>query len=96
LIFYQIYGFLAITFEPETLERQSIAQKTQIIAQFPIKLESKIDSFGWGPGPDDLGQKGLNLPHYPTYDVTHKRPETQNLQIKKKSKLEDSSHLLRV
>jgi len=32
LIFYQIYGFLAITFEPETLGSQSKAQKTRITA----------------------------------------------------------------
>jgi len=27
-VFYQSYGFLAITFQPETLESQSKAQKT--------------------------------------------------------------------
>jgi len=26
-------------------------------------LSQKIISCGWGPGPDDLGQKCLNLPH---------------------------------
>jgi len=26
-------------------------------------LSQKISSCGWGPGPDGLGQKGLNLPH---------------------------------
>jgi len=32
LAFCKIYGFLIITLEPETLESQSSAQKTQILA----------------------------------------------------------------
>jgi len=32
LIFYQIHGFFAITFEPETPESHSKAQKSRIIA----------------------------------------------------------------
>jgi len=26
-------------------------------------LSQKIGSCSWGPGSDDLGQKGINLPH---------------------------------
>jgi len=28
---------------------------------FFLKKETKIGSRSWGPGPDDVGQKGLNL-----------------------------------
>jgi len=40
-------------------------------------------------GPDDLGQKDLNLPYYPTCDITHNKPATKNFQNFLKSKLED-------
>jgi len=43
-----IINFLALTFEPKMLDVQSNALNTHIIAQFPLKFDSK--NCRWRPG----------------------------------------------
>jgi len=59
---------MAITFEPETLESQRLKRLKNLTKILP--------PCGWGQGPNEFGQKAQT---YPTYDVTHRKPETQNL-----------------
>jgi len=89
-----IFLLWAITFEPEMLESPSKAQKNLDYSLVSTKkLSQKIPSSSWHPGPVNFDKNGLNLL---TYDVTHKKTEIQNFTIKKKSKQEDLTHLLRV
>ena len=37
-------------------------------------LSQKISSFSWGPGPDKLGQKGLNQPHLWCHSQKYQNP----------------------
>jgi len=43
-------------------------------------LSQNFCSSSCGLGPDDLGQKGLNLSHYPNCDIINKKYKTQNFQ----------------
>jgi len=74
-IFCRKLGFRAIVLTPVILEIQSRPLGTQILAQFPKKLESKNSPFGCRPRPCKLGQKCENTR---TCDVTHRELQTQN------------------
>jgi len=49
LIFYQICGFLSITFEPETLESHQRLKRLELQRSFHEKLESKNWLLRLGP-----------------------------------------------
>jgi len=65
-----------ITFEPETLDSRSKAQKTRTRAWFPIRTSAKYFGLAVGPRPGDMSQNGpkttslltslLNKPQAPT------------------------------
>jgi len=86
--FYPNLVFLAITFEPETLE----SQRSERLMDFDLvsskNLSETLPSCGWGPGHNNLGQKDVgNLP--PTYDITHKKMKPKS---KKKFSLQTKRH----
>jgi len=81
--------FFGITFEPETLETQSRALKTRIIAWNPIKLWATISArrIGWWSHQN-------NHKTYPNHDHMDPKPQTQILKnIFFSSKLQDVTSL---
>jgi len=48
-------------FEPEPLDTQSQTQDSDFSLISTKYLSETLPSYGWGVGPDNLGQKGLNL-----------------------------------
>jgi len=78
--FTQMYSF-GHFFEPATLESQSNAQKTRILVKFPLKIWVKQFPLAVGAqGPVTSAKKAYT---YPTYDVSHKKLETQNFKTPK-------------
>ena len=52
-----------MTFVPETLASHPISQKTDFSLVSSKNFSEILPSNGLGPGPDDVGQKGLILLH---------------------------------
>jgi len=59
---YQDLDFCQILFGHKMLDGQPTAIKMWIFAWFSIKIDTKIGSWGWDPGPSGVGKKCLNPP----------------------------------
>jgi len=58
-----IFLFLIITFEPETLESHPKYQKTDFSLVSNKSLSKILPSSSLGPGPDEVGKRGLKVFH---------------------------------
>jgi len=77
--FYLKFSFFSHNFRTRNARKLIKGSKDLDFNLVSIKNLSKIlSTIDWGPGPDNLGQKGLNLPYLRCHP---QKTETQNLKF---------------
>ena len=75
--FYTNLGFVVTTFEPEIPEIKG-SKDLDFSLVSSINLSDMLHPCSWIPGPDKLGQKGVNPPHLSRYPQKTRNPKLKN------------------